>query len=234
MTPTYLKKIVLKAEHVDFTRKLRPSVLMRFFQESCIAHTEELGMGRKMTLDKGFLWIVNSEHIDIKRMPEYDEEITIVNYPGKTLHYFLPRHFIIKDKNNETIIEITAMWSLIDEKTRQIIDPGENGIIINGKDEGNEIPPIMGLPPMDLKNKKEIVANYSLVDINGHLNNASYIDIVFDLVDYEIIKSKSLKKIYCIFKKEIPLGEKVEISYDNKDLIYNFQSPYFAIKLIFE
>ncbi len=200
MTPLYQKKIVLKAEHVDFTRKLRPSTLMRFFQEACIAHTEELGMGREKTLDKGFLWIVNSEHIDIKRMPAYDEEIEIICYPGKTLHFFFPRHFIIKDSSGEKIIEINAMWSLIDEKSRQIIDPGQNGIVIMGEDMGDEIPPIMALPQIDLENHISINATYSLVDINGHLNNAAYLDVVFDLIDPNILKEKTIKKIYCIFK----------------------------------
>ena len=73
----YERKLILKAEHVDAYRNLRISVLMRFFQEVCIAHTEELGMGRNMTLDRGFLWIVNSENIQIERLPKYDEEIKI-------------------------------------------------------------------------------------------------------------------------------------------------------------
>ena len=61
---------------------MRLSVLMRLFQECCIAHTEELGMGREKTLDRGFLWVINSETIEITRLPEYDEEITLLCRPG--------------------------------------------------------------------------------------------------------------------------------------------------------
>ena len=85
---------------------MRLSVLMRLFQECCIAHTEELGMGRDKTLDRGLLWVVISEMIEIQRMPVYDEEITLVCYPGKTLHYFFPRQLTVLDRNGTEIIRI--------------------------------------------------------------------------------------------------------------------------------
>ena len=70
MISEYWRTLRLKTEHVDCFRALRLSVLMRLFQECCIAHTEDLGMGREKTLDRGFLWIVNAEMIRVRRMPE--------------------------------------------------------------------------------------------------------------------------------------------------------------------
>ena len=119
MISEYRRTLRLKAEHVDCFRALRLSVLMRLFQECCIAHTEDLGMGREKTLDRGFLWIVNAEMIRVRRMPEYDEEITLVCRPGQTLHYFFPRQMAVLDRDGMEIIRIGAVWSLIDEKTRR-------------------------------------------------------------------------------------------------------------------
>ncbi|MCR4698949.1 MAG: hypothetical protein K5762_06265, partial [Bacilli bacterium] len=51
--------IKLRAEHVNYNRSLKLSSLLLFSQEMCIHHTELLGMGRKKTLDKGLLWIIN-------------------------------------------------------------------------------------------------------------------------------------------------------------------------------
>ena len=68
----YEKKLRLRSSDVDVDRRLRTSVLFSMFQEAAIAHTEELGMGRAKTLDKGLLWIVSLQKLEVLRMPEYD------------------------------------------------------------------------------------------------------------------------------------------------------------------
>jgi len=67
---TYSVRYTLKNKDVNLHRKLRTSALFELLQEASIAHTEELGMGREMTLDRGFLWVVLQQRADIARMPE--------------------------------------------------------------------------------------------------------------------------------------------------------------------
>lgn len=50
---TYEKKILIRSEQVDMTRKLRMSELFRLMEEASIAHTEELGCTRDRTLEIG-------------------------------------------------------------------------------------------------------------------------------------------------------------------------------------
>ena len=229
--PIFVKTLKLRAEHVDFRRKMRPSVLMRLFQECCIAHTEELGMGRKMTLDRGFLWVVTSERIQIDRMPEYDEEITLECYPGPMLHYFFPRNLVVKDAQGSILVKGNAMWALIDEKSRAMIDPKEHGIHVEGQDLPGQIAPAMMIPTPVLSLVAKTEASYSLVDINGHLNNCSYLDIAMDLFDKEDL-SRDMSEIALVFKKEIPLGESFDINYGKEKEAYYFASKdRFALKI---
>ena len=72
----YSKTIKIRAEHVTITQSLRPSTLLRFLQEISIEHTEELGMPRQFTLDKGLLWVVAKQHIEILRLPRYESNST--------------------------------------------------------------------------------------------------------------------------------------------------------------
>lgn len=87
----YERTLLIRSQHVTCCRRLRLSVLLGFFQEASIAHTEALGMGREKTLDRGLLWIITKQHVDIRRMPEYDEEITIRSWPGEMMHVLFPR-----------------------------------------------------------------------------------------------------------------------------------------------
>ena len=74
---TYEKKILIRSEQVDMTRKLRMSELFRLMEEASIAHTEELGCTRDRTLDRGLLWIITRQQAEIEELPAYDEEITV-------------------------------------------------------------------------------------------------------------------------------------------------------------
>ena len=70
----YREEILLRSKDVDLFRRLRLSRLFELLQEASIRHTEQLGMGREKTLDKGLLWVVTMQRCEISRMPEYDAE----------------------------------------------------------------------------------------------------------------------------------------------------------------
>ena len=223
----------LRAEHCDPNRKLRLQSLLHFSQEMCIHHTELLGMGRKMTLDKGFLWIINKERFEITRLPEYDEEITLVTYPGEMLHYFFPRYFRILDKSGTVIVKGSILWSLIDKKTRQLIDPIEHGIHIQGQEKPDQLPLMFSTRHPDLQARDTITATFDRCDLNGHLNNASYLDIALEHMPLAVLKEKAIHTIDMSFAKEIPLGESFELTYGSSDNAYYFTSDDFFIRMTY-
>ena len=228
MNPLYQKTIKLRAEHVDFRRKLRLSTLFTLFQECCIAHTEELGFGREKTLDKGLLWVILSERFLIHRMPEYDEAITLECYQGPMLHYFFPRHLVVKDEKGNELLRGLAVWALIDAKKRDLIDPKAKGIVIEGKEYGGELAPLMRLP-LPPKNKKLTwQSTYSLTDINGHLNNAGYVTLAMDEFDPDQRK-KEIQEVALTFKKEIPFGESFEVAMGSDETHCGFSGTNFSI-----
>lgn len=233
MPATYEFDMTLRAEHVDFKRQFRLSEICRLFQQCCIKHTELLGMGRDKTLDKGLLWVVLSLHLKVHRLPVYDETIHVECYPGSMLHYFFPRQLLLKDKEGNVLVEGNSMWGLIDEKDRELVDPKEYGIIIAGEDRPDQLPPLMMIPMPMLSQSASFNATYSLCDINGHLNNASYIDLMMDLLPLEEISAKHPKELCVTFKKEVPLGEKLILKYGTNQGSYYFSSPNFNAKLIF-
>ena len=74
----------------DANRTLRLSRLYTLLQEASIRHTEQLGMGREKTLDKGILWVLTQQRCEIRRMPEYDEHIVLKSWPGRNMHLLFP------------------------------------------------------------------------------------------------------------------------------------------------
>ena len=55
MSDIFTREIRVGSELVDYEKKVKLSSFMNWFQQCSVRHTEELGMGRHMTFDKGFL-----------------------------------------------------------------------------------------------------------------------------------------------------------------------------------
>jgi acyl-ACP thioesterase len=181
---TYVKTFVIRSEQVDMTRRLRMSELFRLLEDISIAHTEALGCTRRETLDRGLLWIITRQLVEIDEMPVYDDEITIRGWQGEMMHVFFPRFYEII-KEGKVIIRAQALWSLIDEDTREIIMPEDYGIELPGRPGSDDmfltaivIPESAGEPV----SCTEIVTRFSQMDINGHMNNTSYFNMIDDAI----------------------------------------------------
>ncbi len=87
------KTITIESASVNIRRVLRTSSLLRMLQELTIAFTEAEGVTRKETLDRGLLWVIAKQAFDIRRIPAYDETITLRCYALPTMHMFFPRYY---------------------------------------------------------------------------------------------------------------------------------------------
>ena len=135
----YREEIHLRAKDVDLYRRLRTSELFRLLQEASIRHTEQLGMGREKTLDKGILWVLTQQRCEIRRMPEYDEHIVLKSWPGRTMHLLFPRHYSMETAEGEPLLKASAIWCLVDAKSRKVVFPENYGVEITGAETEEEI-----------------------------------------------------------------------------------------------
>lgn len=180
----YAKLYKIQSSEVDMYRRLRLSTMFTFMQEAAIHHTEQLGAGREKTLDRGLLWVVMLQHAEIIRMPEYDEEIKLVSWPGKMMHVMFPRYYNIYDNSGEAIIRGSALWTLMDCQSRKMIFPDEYGISIRETVTGEEYKLPSPIKPGETLQSEQFKVPYSLTDINGHLTNTAYFDIAEDRLGF--------------------------------------------------
>ena len=170
----YRQDFQVLSSDVDMSQRLRLSALFTRLQEAAIAHTIELGVTRDKTLDQGLLWAVTQYRVKFHRMPAYDETVTLLSWPGKTMHLYFPRYFRLVDTRGRVLLDAASLWVLIDNKTRGIVFPEEHDIYIKEVVTGNELP----LPGRLRKSAADTVSDflvpYSCVDLNGHMNNARY------------------------------------------------------------
>ena len=207
----YSRRLTVKSKDVDMFRRLRTSELFHLFQEASIAHTEELGMGRHMTLDRGLLWIVTHQRAEIARMPEYDETVTLRSWPGETMHLLFPRYYDVTGEDGTVLVRSSAFWALIDEAERKMVVPAEHGITVPAADE----PPCLelpGLPPvLPERNRESFTAPFSYIDLNGHMNNARYFDLAEDRIG-EAAEGKRLQSVSVSYGAEIRFRQEITVT----------------------
>ncbi len=229
----FSKLIKIRALQVTPFLYLKSSALLSILQEISIEHTETLGYPRETTLDKGLLWVIAKQHIQIKRMPKYDETIYVSTFPSKMMHVLFPRSYEIKDEKGETIISGEAIWALIDAKSRKMVRPLDHQILIPDLSNGREFNmPLHKISDSSLNEETEIKATYSYSDLNGHMNNTSYLDVAEDQIPLVFLKSHELSVIDIEYLHEIKLGETILMRYGKTDDdTYCFSSDAFKMQL---
>lgn len=208
----YQKKYTLKNNDVNLYRKLRTSRLFEILQTVCVLHTEELGAGRTKTLDHGILWVVIQQEVHITRMPEYDEEITVETWPGKTMHVLFPRYFRVLDNSGNVLVNGSALWTLIDAKTRSLVFPDQHQIEIPGEEQEGQAPLPRVVKREDTDHTVSFTVPYSYCDLNGHMNNARYLDLVEDVIP-AAAEGRCLRSVTTQYEKEIKYQETVQVSW---------------------
>ncbi len=208
MDGVYSETHRLKNRDVDLHRRLRASRLFDMLQESSIAHTEALGMGRAMTLDRGLLWMVTLQRCDIARMPLYDETVSVETWPGETMHVFFPRFYRMIADGGEELMRGSALWMLVDVDTRRFVFPERYGVEIRGVSTGFEAPEPSAPVSAPTDRERRFTVPYSYVDLNGHMNNTRYFDLADDCIG-AAAAGRELRSVRAEYKAETRLGEEL-------------------------
>ena len=216
----YQEPLLLRSKDVDMFRRLRLSRLFELFQEASIRHTEQLGMGREKTLDKGVLWVLLMQRAELRRMPEYDEEILIRSWPGRNMHLLFPRYYAVDASDGSPLIRASAIWGLVDAGSRKLAFPERYGIVIDGVETGEEISLPRTLPKTGEAEtdclQRDFTVPYSFVDLNGHMNNTRYFDLAEDCVG-AAAEGRVLSSIQTEYSNEARFGETLHLRWQWKD-----------------
>lgn len=222
MTEICSQTHVIRSEQVDVRRVLRPSALLMMLQEIALDHASLLGLGTDATLNRNLLWVVTRYHIEINRLPRYEETVTLETWPGPLRRVLFPRYFRMKDADGNVLLRASSMWVLIDGAERKMINPAASGVpVMEGLVVGDELP--YNVPPRRLEpvRTETFTVPYSFLDLNGHMNNTRYFDVCGDMIADEI-EGKPLLSLSAEYQNEIHYRETVSVSIGQDGDEYTF------------
>lgn len=205
----------IRYSEVDEDGKLTVGALVNYLQDSTMFHSESLGGGLKILKENNEGWFLYSWQIDIEKIPELYENITVHTNPYEFKGFFGGRNFRIENEAGEDMVVANSIWIFMDIATQ------------TPKRVYSEISAIYEplLPKLDMEYTSRKIkmpekfdaleavrVDYSQIDTNHHVNNSQYIVTAMKAAGLRQMP----KRIRAEYKKAAVLDD-VFYPYVNKD-----------------
>lgn len=205
----YTYKLGLDDIYSDCSAKIQP--IMRMLENVACFHSDYVGQGINDIGKTGKAWALLDWEIHINAIPKYGDTLDIHTWGRKPNRLYVYRDFEIY-VNDVLYIQATSRWFILDLKKRQPVRITDDDMTPFEPEEKTTlgVEEIKKLYPLK---ESDSCVEYSVrksdIDMLLHVHNVNYLNMIFDMIDDDIIKSLSYLKIS--FKKEITLGDTVAV-----------------------
>ncbi len=213
MEPIYTKTFTLESLHCDRFGSCKPSALSYFVQEAAGEHCQLLNVSWDTLQEKHLFWAILRHRIQITRLPENGETIRLETWPMPTTRTAFPRSVIAYDEKGQEVFRSISLWVLMDPDTRSMVLPGKSGIIVDGILRGTELSVPGSLVPGVLSDSRSRSVAFTDLDVNGHMNNARYLDWIWDLLPSGFHAQHKPKEITLCYLAEAREGEQLQLQW---------------------
>lgn len=205
MMKTYEETFTLRTRDCDLNGKWRPSAILESMQEVAGIHSMLLGCGRDELIRRNIVWVLSRLELHMDRYPGVGEKITLMTFPTPTRICFFPRYYILTDERGEMIGKAGSLWLLLDFTSRHMLPPGEIGKLIP---DNRDLSVPMNLPATvgSLQGEEFVTRyqpSYTDLDVNGHMNNTRYADLLCNALGIELMKEYEPDRIILNYNHEI-------------------------------
>ncbi len=208
----------------DAERRVRPSAILVYMQETSNRHVAESGMSLDELRDtKGLAFILSKIKLSFLRPLYAFEDIRVETFTASGRGYSSTRFFRILS-GDEAVAEAETTWALIDTKEKQLRRFEETGYVFEDEEPISvNAPPRTrmpsGLSPVTV-GERTIV--YSDLDYNMHMNNTRYPDMLCDYMPIDAVSK--IKSMTLSYVKEAAFGDTVSIKRAERDGVYYFRT----------
>lgn len=200
----------------DMSATLRPASFLNYAQEAANIHADYIGVGYDNMHITRKAWVLARMHVIFHKLPKWRENINVQSWHKGANGFQFLRDFVVYDKEgSEKLISATTSWLVIDIDTRRLSkypELAEDEEKCIKEDVIAEAAPKITMP----KEAAPVLvakhlANYSDLDMNGHVNNVKYTEWAMNIIEFEVTNNKPLKELIINFNNEVKAGDEVEL-----------------------
>jgi len=196
-------------------KKARLKSLFNYLQATIDMHSREKGTSATQLESRNLSWVYARFYAEVREYPSLYQSVTCRTWLSKLEPYLAHRDFTISDDKGEVMMVATGSLALINRDTRRPVEiktPAGKVIEIYPERSVEFIP--SRIPEMEnYAIAYRTAARYEDIDINNHMNNASYAQMFFESLAGQVNGSE-LSSIDIVFRGEVSLRDELSCMCD--------------------
>ena len=222
----YEIKTRIRYSETDSEEVLTPIGIIDYFQDVATFHSEDIGQGGKLMLEKGYAWVLCSWQVDIRRYPVFGEELIVGTIPYEFKGCTGMRNCYMKDERGEVIVRANSIWAFMDMNAQKPIKVPEFVSSAYGYGEKLDmeyLPRRIDIPNEGGEVLDAVEVGNERLDILGHVNNGQFVRVALSCSR----KEDRPKRIRVEYKTQAHAGDVfVPVRFENEDTeIITLKSP---------
>ena len=191
--------------------------IFRIFEDAATLDAEQIGYDFGKVGQRGMLWVYTRVYVHFYEMPKYLHKASFETRSGAKKAFIFPRFGRLYDENGKIAADLSSYWCLMDAASRKaVLHPTLECV---DQTDGTECPPPGKVVVKDAKLLSSHVVTFSDLDLNNHLNNVRYVEMVLSLQPSSFYEKYALEEMLISYEAEIHEGETVDL-YADQDFTY--------------
>jgi acyl-ACP thioesterase len=205
----FTRSFPISSFDVDAKKQASMQAISRYLQEIATLHANELKFGFHDMIRQGRGWLLAQMKIRVERFPQIHEMIQVSTWSNGADGRIATRDFRISDEEGKVIAAASSSWFVVDIVHKNIcrLDEYFNPDHFINIDWAVGGKPGRVQPLSNPDQETEVIARYSDLDINGHMNNVKYLELILDMFKTDFRLSHDIYEIEMNFLKETIEGD---------------------------
>lgn len=210
----YTETMTVMNADADFRSLLKPSALLRYVEQISADHARTFGMTDQFFKNHGVAFLVGKQALKFDRVPQRAEKLTLLTRAEASRRGSVKRITTVTDAEGKQVAMVDCRWIVVSLAENRILrEPGWTVEGFWNETVEGELPLQLHKCREGLASAGEWTVRYSQCDLNGHLNNAFYLDLVCDALPLDVVRKGPVTFASINYHREVPMGETVEVFY---------------------
>lgn len=196
--------------YCDRQGEARLSYLLAMAQQISMEHCDSAGVGGQFFCDRGMAFLLAKLRLEIPRVPLGGETLSLLTKPNLPIRAQYRRLTDFFDDSGALCCHMDSRWVLVDMASRRMLRRMPDGIDLPFLD-GEEMEDFRPSPPRNLTLREEVTVRCSMLDINNHMNNTVYGDIITNLLEHRLMAGERIRSVEIFYHREALHGDTLSL-----------------------
>ena len=212
MKNSFSREFTVSSYDLNPKGQARLTTMANYFQEMAYHHANQLGFGYEDMNERKTMWVLSRMRIRINRYPVWDDRVSVETWHRGMERLFGLRDFRLRNMDGKVLGEASSAWLILDSQTRRPIRPAEGVLSQNMETDSVFEEKLDKIPaPEQMEELARRKAQFSDLDIVGHVNNVKYMEWCIDTLMADGSFNKEIRELEINFMHEALQGDTISI-----------------------